>query len=459
MTTIPLRFETAHARTRLGMQQFYFARDGFLHAQIKRRGKGDPFGTYKAPDGSPTEVWMTAEDMRHHQLVAGSTGTGKSTLLEKIATWHLKRGRSLVVLDPHGDLYERLSVIAADTPDVIRVDLSKPDTLPSFNVLEPIPGVETTRQIDMILGILKRLYSDEAAESWSFGVKAHEILSWTLRALMESKTAASLVEIPSFLLLPDIRTEYLETVSTETRTYFDSRFGRREEMYVAAVLNKLQPFLNGSIAIERLLGSAHSSLPLFDIVERGGTVLVNLAQGYLGPAASNTIARFLVNAIQLAALRREQQPPESRVPMTLIIDEAQQLASHESGLAAILQSGRKFAVHAVMAVQELGSFPAGFRSHVLTNTGRQFFFRMPFSEAQALSRDIFEPQGTLFRQPVRPYDPLDDPMLKPREEIAARTADLSNLPRGVCYWFIKAKRYKARRIAIQPPPRLDHGYD
>jgi hypothetical protein len=42
-------------------------------------------------------------------------------------------------------------------------------------------------------------------------------------------------------------------------------------------------------------------------------------------------------------------------------------------------------------------------------------------------------------------------MLTPREEIAARTADLANLPRGVCYWLSKAKRYKARRIKIHQP--------
>jgi hypothetical protein len=457
MTTIPLRFETAHARTRRGMQEFYFARDGFLHEHMKRRGRGTPFATYKAPDGTPIEVWMTPDDLRHHTLVAGATGTGKSSLLERIARYHFERGSGVVVLDPHGDLYHRLTAFAVDAKarDLILVDLSKPETLPSFNVLEPLPGVETNRQVDMVLGILKRLYSDEEAKSWAYGVKTTEILRWTLTALIQSKTAASLVEIPSFLLIDHLRQLYLETVSEETRSYFTDHFGAREEMYVSSVINKLQPFL-GSMAVQRFLGSAHSSLHLFDLVDRGGTLLVNLAQGYLGPMTSNTISRFIVNALQLATLRRERMAPDERVPMSIIIDEAQSLASRDSGLADLLQSGRKFAVHCTLAVQELGLFPAGFRSHVLTNTGRQFFFRLPFAEAQALARDIFEPQGTLFRQPVRPYDPLDDPMLTPREEIVARTADLSNLPRGVCYWFSKAKRYKARRITVHRPSKLPY---
>jgi DNA helicase HerA-like ATPase len=439
------------------MQEFYFARDGFLHQHIKRRGKGTPFATYKAPDGTPIEVWLTAEDLRNHGLVVGATGTGKSTMLEKLAEAHMARRDGLIVLDPHGDLFTRLAALAIDgkARDLILVDLSKPETLPSFNVLESLPGVETNRQVDMVLGILKRLYSDEEAKSWAYGVKTAEILRWVLRALIESKAAASLVEIPSFLMIDHIRLRYLETVSEETASYFNDRFGAREEMYVSSVVNKLQPFL-GSMAVQRFLGSAHSSLHLFDLVDRGGTLLVNLAQGYLGPMTSNTISRFIVNALQLAALRREQQAPEERVPMSIIIDEAQNLAGRDSGLADLLQSGRKFSVYTTLAVQELGLFPIGFRNHVLANTGRQFFFRLPFSEAQGLARDIFEPQGTLFRQPVRPYDPLDDPMLTPREEIAARTADLSNLPRGVCYWFSKAKRYKARRITIHPPRKLPY---
>jgi DNA helicase HerA-like ATPase len=455
MTTIPLRFETAHARTRRGMQDFYLARDRFLHEQLKRRGKGTPFATYKAPDGTPVEVWLTAEDLRHHALIVGATGTGKSSMLEKIGQARIARRSGVIVLDPHGDLFTRLAAFAIEgkARDLILVDLSKPEYLPSFNVLDPLPGVETNRQVDMVLGIIKRLYSDEEAKSWAWGVKANEILMWTLRALLESAVPASLVEIPSFLLLDHTRAQYLETVSAETRAYFETRFGAREEMYVSAVVNKLQPFL-GSMAVQRFLGAATSSLNLFDLVDRGGTLLVNLAQGYLGPMTSNTISRFIVNALQLATLRRERQAPDARVPMSILIDEAQNLAGRDSGLADLLQSGRKFAVHTTLAVQELGLFPPTFRDHVLTNTGRQFFFRLPFNEAQALARDIFEPQGTLFRQPVRPYDPLDDPMLTPREEIAARTEDLSNLPRGTCYWFAKAKKYKARRITVHPPRKL-----
>jgi hypothetical protein len=76
---------------------------------------------------------------------------------------------------------------------------------------------------------------------------------------------------------------------------------------------------------------------------------------------------------------------------------------------------------------------------------------MPFDEAQSLAPELFEPLGTIRREPVRPYDDLNDPLLTPSEEIVARTRELANLPVGASYWLMKRRRFKARRIQIRRP--------
>jgi len=220
-------------------------------------------------------------------------------------------------------------------------------------------------------------------------------------------------------------------------------------MYVSAVLNKLDPFL-GSLAVQRFFGRPASTFDLFATVDRGQTVLVNLARGNLGPTA-DVLGRFLVNALQLAALRRERLPIERRVPYSILLDEAHNLAAPESGLEDLLVAARKYRVFLTLAAQGLSLFPPRFRPHLLGNTGRQFFFRMPFVEARALAPDIFEPLGTMRREPVRPYDDLSDPLLTPSEELTARTRDLANLPVGACYWLLKGRRYKARRVQVRSP--------
>src|SRR5205809_7750939 len=47
-------------------------------------------------------------DRRAHTYIIGKTGTGKSTLLENLARQDIRAGHGLTLLDPHGDLVERL---------------------------------------------------------------------------------------------------------------------------------------------------------------------------------------------------------------------------------------------------------------------------------------------------------------------------------------------------------------
>src|SRR5260221_13074275 len=54
------------------------------------------------------------EDRFLHVYVIGKTGTGKSTLVETMALQDLALGNGFALIDPHGDLVER---IAAQVPE------------------------------------------------------------------------------------------------------------------------------------------------------------------------------------------------------------------------------------------------------------------------------------------------------------------------------------------------------
>src|SRR5206468_3821668 len=49
------------------------------------------------------------EDRFSHVYIVGKTGTGKSTLLETMALEDLALGNGFAVIDPHGDLVERVA--------------------------------------------------------------------------------------------------------------------------------------------------------------------------------------------------------------------------------------------------------------------------------------------------------------------------------------------------------------
>lgn len=458
--TLALAFQTRSARTRVGWDAFYLARDRFLHEQLRRRGGGFAFGSYRAPDGTTVPTTLTLADLRQHTLVLGATGTGKSTLLHLLAQAHVDRGQPFALLDLHGDLFAQVSAWLATTgvQGVTRIDFTHPDTLPSWNPLTAMPGVDVGRQVDLLVGVLKRLYASETASSWAWGVKVEELTRYALRAAIESAVPCALADLRQFFVNPAYRVHVLASTAMETRAYFLTRFGAREQMYVSAVLNKLEPFL-GSATVQRFLGARDQAIDLLSLPDRGEILLVNCAKGYMGTTA-DVIGRLLVNALQVAALRREQTAYRNRRPYALLLDEAHALAAVESGLEDFLVAARKYRVAVTLAAQGLSLFPPAFRPHLLGNTGRQFFFRTSYGEARALAPDLFEPLGDQWRDAVRPYDDVrSDPLLDVSEEVATRTRELANLPTGACYWLLKGRRYRGRRIAVDRPkvPSLMYG--
>lgn len=450
-SVLDLTFDTRQSRYWKAMRDFYLARDRFLHEMLRRGGAGFPFAAYRAPDRSDVPCVLTDVDLKQHTLVLGATGTGKSSLLEALARSLLTRARGFALLDPHGDLARRVAAWAHASPGlrVVELDFTRPESLPSWNPLGRMDGVEPGRQVDLVVSVLKRLYAGERAASWAWGVKVEEILRASLRAAIESERPMTLVDLERFLLHAGLRREVLATAGPDVTAYFRTRFGAREEMYVSAVLNKLSPFL-GSEPVRRFLGASGQAIDLLGVIDKPVALVINLARGSLG-AAGDVLGRLLVNALQLAALRRERLVPIARRPFAILVDEAHSFAAEEGGLEDLLVSARKYRVAVTLASQGLSLFPARLRPHLLGNTARQFFFRLPFQEARLLSHDVLEPLGNLPREAVRPYDDLSDPMLRPEEEISARVRELADLPRGACYWALRGRRFKARRIRVLRP--------
>ena len=447
---LSLTFNTSTANAKRGWAAFW-ARDPFVAAQRERTGMA--FGLYEVPGGDAVATHIAASDIQQHALILGSTGSGKSSLLELLARYHLREKRPFALIDLHGDLFNRVAAwaLVERAPRLVLLDFTRPDLLPGWNPLTRIEGVDVGRHVDLLVGVLKRLYASEEAASWAWGVKVEELTRFALRACIESASAFSLADLPSFFLSPSVRQGVLKSLPEKNaaRVYFLTRFGAREEMYVSAVLNKLEPFL-GSVAVQRFLGQKTSTVDLLGAMDRGDTVIVNLAKGYLGPTA-DVMGRLLVNVFQMAALRREVVPPEKRTPYALLLDEAHVLAAAESGLEDFLVAARKYRVFVTLAAQGLSLFPPSFRPHLLGNTGRQFFFRLPYGEARSLANDIFEPLGSVWREQARPNERIEEPLLTQTEEIAWRTRELANLSVGACYWHIKGRPYKARRVQVLKP--------
>src|SRR5437667_5982522 len=98
-------------------------------------------------------------DRRAHMYLIGKTGTGKSTLLETLIAQDVRSGQGLALLDPHGDLAER---VLAGVPEQRKDDLiyfNVPDVSRplGFNPLERVSPGKRPLAASGVLEVFKSL--------------------------------------------------------------------------------------------------------------------------------------------------------------------------------------------------------------------------------------------------------------------------------------------------------------
>ena len=121
---------------------------------------------------------MRLADRRRHLYLIGKTGTGKTTLLKSLIIADILAGRGVVVIDPHGDLFQELLtwIPTPRTNDVVLVDPMDTAHPVAFNPLDS-KGVLSHRTADGVLAAMKKLFGD------SWGPRLEHTLGMSLATL------------------------------------------------------------------------------------------------------------------------------------------------------------------------------------------------------------------------------------------------------------------------------------
>ncbi|MEM3486597.1 MAG: hypothetical protein QXI12_13375, partial [Candidatus Methanomethyliaceae archaeon] len=124
------------------------------------------------------------------------------------------------------------------------------------------------------------------------------------------------------------------------------------EELMAPPRNKLDEVLRHPL-VRATLGksSGRKLLDMRDIIYGRKTLVCNVDKTKLGESAARLIGIFVITALWHAAMRQADISEEERVPISLIMDEAQNFAS--KSLASILAEGRAFGFQSTIAVRFL----------------------------------------------------------------------------------------------------------
>jgi len=325
-------------------------------------------------------------DRRAHMYVIGKTGTGKSTLLETLIRQDIENGEGLALLDPHGDLVEK---VLAAVPEKRKLDLiyfNVPDAAKplGFNPLESVAPQKRSLAASGLLDAFKKIWAD------TWGPRLEHILRNALLALLD-QPEATLADVLRLLDDAGFRRAMMTRVyNPQVRDFWLREYEnyplRLRAEAIAPIQNKVGAFLSNPI-LNRILTQPKSSFDLRRVMDERKILLVNLAKGRIGEDTSALLGALLVTKIGLAGLERSDTPEENRPDFYLYMDEFQNFAT--ASLASMLSELRKYRVGMILAHQYLSQLDVQVRDAILGNVGTIISFRLGLSDAEILAKELY----------------------------------------------------------------------
>jgi hypothetical protein len=330
---------------------------------------------------------IKSEDRFSHVYIIGKTGTGKSTLIETMALQDLEFGNGFALVDPHGELVERVvsRIPASRQADTIYFNPSDPAQPYGYNPLRQVRPDFISLAASGFMEVLKKMW----VGSW--GVRMEHILRNVLLALLEQPDA-TLSDVLRLLADGSYRRKISRSLKNQTvKKFLEHEFERFTFGYradgIAPIQNKIGAFLADPL-LNTVLTTPSQDLHVRRIMDEGKVLLVNLSKGRLGEGSSALLGGLLVTTIGLAAFSRADVPPHTRRDFFVYVDEFQSFTT--LALVNMFSELRKYRVGFTVAHQYLHQLEPDIRYAVLGNAGTIVSFRVGAEDAPYIVQEFHE---------------------------------------------------------------------
>lgn len=331
-------------------------------------------------EGHVAQVSLSSEQRTRHTHIIGASGTGKSHLILNLLIQDLQSGNGFAVLDPHGDLIDRLLPYVPESrlDDVILFDPADEHHPIGFNILQAHSTLEKQLLSSDLVAVFKRL-------STSWGDQMTSVLGNAILAFLESNTGGTLADMRRFLVEKEFRREFLKTVTDhEVLYYWQKEFPLLSGRPQAPLLTRLDTFLRPRL-VRHIVAQQENKLDFGHIMNSGKILLAKLSQGAIGEENSYLLGSLLVSKFYQLALSRQEMQEASRKPFYLYIDEFHHFLTPT--LSTILSGARKYRLGLTLAHQDMRQLQARdaeLMSAVLTNPYTRICFRVGDMDTRSL---------------------------------------------------------------------------
>ena len=335
--------------------------------------------------GTVKQVRLPHARRGQHIYVVGASGSGKSAHMCNLMKQDIDEGAGFALLDPHGDLAERVLTLIPEerAADVVYFNPTDREHITPLNVFA---GAKNPQELvliaDGVIVTFRRL-----VESW--GDRMENILRQTVYTLLAvgNKTFA---DIQRMLSDPPFREQVVaQLTNPPLKRFWQYDFPNLPKNACDPITNKFSKFLNPLDPTRFIFSVPETKLDFSDIMQGRKIFLANLAQGQLGEDFSQLLGALLVSQFQLSATRRAAIPEEARTPFTLYVDEFQNFTSGDpKSFEKILSEARKYKLQLVLAHQFTSQLPTGVTDAILGNVYTQIVFRVGLKDAALLQHSF-----------------------------------------------------------------------
>ena len=316
---------------------------------------------------------------------------GKSTLLFNLIRQDIENGEGLAVLDPHGDLAEKIVALIPEhrKKDLVYLDVTDNENSLHFNPLEITDMSRASLVVSSLMSVFKKIWET------SWGPRMEYILRNGLTTLSEFPHA-TLLDLQRMFQDKKYRKIIVDKIQNpQIKSFWLNEFNsftpRMQSEAISPIQNKIGAFLNNPV-VKNIVGKRESSFELRDVMDSGKIFLVNLSKGKIGEDSSSLLGAMLVTKIALAALSRQNIPEGKRRDFYLYVDEFQSFTT--SGFIDILSESRKYRLNLIFANQYLHQVDEKIMRAILGNVGTMITFRVGTEDAKILSQEYYP----VFRQ-------------------------------------------------------------
>ncbi len=309
-------------------------------------------------------------------------------------------GKGVAVVDPHGDLTEKLlRVIPKERIKDVVWFAPDDDGFPiALNLLE-LPRDETLSPSQLqkqksliassLISIIQKFY-----DAKFFGPRMEYVLRNTILTALETENP-TLQTILDLLTKTAYRKQVVQDLTNNVlKDYWVYEFQKlgtlQRNTVISPITNKIGGILSSPINYN-ILSQTKSKIDFEDVINNGKILLCDLSKGKIGEDESSFFGSLILAKIQLAALRRAHFKENDRKDFYLYVDEFQNFAT--ATFAELVSEARKYRLSTIIAHQSISQIDdRDIVKVILANVGTVICFKTANPEDEQFILPIFSPE-------------------------------------------------------------------